>query len=61
MRHEIVVGNVSTRDVRSWRGEARDKEPCRARRGLQPLLLSLSVSLTGLGLRGARAVAALRR
>ena len=50
-----------TRYVRSRRGEARDSKRCRARRGLQSLLVSLSVSLTALGLRGVRAVAALRR
>jgi len=50
-----------TRDVRFRRGEARDSKRCRARRGLQSLLLSLSVSLAALDLRGVRAVAALRR
>ncbi len=61
MRRRIVMRQDYTRDARSRRGEARDRKPCRARRGLQSLLLSLSVSLTALGLRGVRAVAALRR
>ena len=61
MRRRIVMRQDYTRDVRSRRGEARDKEPCRARRGLQSLLLWLSVSLAALSLRGVRAVAALRR
>lgn len=50
-----------TRDVRFRRGEARDREPCRARRGLQSLTVPPLLSLAVLGLRGVRAVAALRR
>ena len=61
MRRRIVMRQDYTRDVRSRRGEVRDSKPCRARRGPQSLLLSLSVSLAVLGLRGVRAVAALRR
>ena len=61
MCQRIVMRSIYTRDARFWRGEARDKGPCRARRGFQSSLLSLSVSLTALGLRGERAVAALRR